>query len=389
MKGSRLLGSVVSLVVIAGLGLGLFKLFTSKRTVAMPMMPPSVVTVATPISQTVTDEEFFTGTAEAVQKIEIRARVQGYLRRIHFKDGSDVRKGDLLFEIEPESFQAKRDQAVATLKSNEAELARAQSDFERVQKAIKTNAVSQQDFTTKAAELDKANAAVIAARAVLAEAELQLSYTRIVSPLDGRISRRLVDEGNLVGAGEQTLLATIVQLSPVYVHFYASEAFVLEDFQRATSGEPTVRTLAVGLHNETGYPYAGVLNYWDNTVDASTGTILLRGELPNQDKKILPGMFVRVRVPMAEQPNTLLVQDAALSTDLGGKYLLLVNDKNVVERHPVTIGRQLGQLRVVLSGLSTGDRYITKGLQSAFPGSEVVPQLEGTQAAPVQTPAKP
>ena len=389
MKASRLLGSAIALVVIATLGFGLFKLFTAKPTVAQMVMPPSAVTVATPICQTVIDEELFTGTTEAVQRVQVRARVQGYLRRIHFQDGSDVRKGDLLFEIEPESFEAKRDQAVASLKSSEAELARAQSDFDRVREAIKTNAVSQQEFTTKAAELDKANAAVLAARAALAEAELQLGYTRIVSPLDGRISRRFVDEGNLVGAGEQTSLATIVQLSPMYVQFYAGEGFVLENAQPTSSGDPTVRPLAVGLEGETGYPHEGILNYRDNTVDTGTGTILLRGELPNEDKKILPGMFVRVRVPMGERPNTLLVQDAALCTDLGGKYLLLVNDKDVVERCPVKVGRQMGELRIVLSGLSAGDRYITKGIQSAFPGTQVVPQLEGAGPGPAPTPAQP
>ncbi len=386
MKASRLLGSGVCLVLIAGLGFGGYKLFTSKRAIAMPVMPPSVVTVATPISQTVIDEELFTGTTEAVQTVEIRARVEGYLQRIHFKDGSDVRKGDLLFEIEPDSFVAQRDQAQATLQSCEAEQVRAQIDLDRMQEAIKTNAVSQQDLSTKIADLDKAKAAVAAARAALAEAELQLSYTRIVSPLDGRISRRLVDEGNLVGAGQQTLLATIVQLSPIYVHFYASEGFVLENLQTSPS---VVQPLAVGLENETGYPNAGVLNYWDNTVNTTTGTILLRGELPNQEGTALPGMFVRVRVPMAERLNTLLVQDAALSTDLGGKYLLVVNDKNVVERCPVKVGRQIGELRIVESGLSAGARYITKGIQSVFAGSEVVPQLEGVQPQPVQATGKP
>lgn len=385
MKASRLLGSGVCLVLIAGLGFGGYKFFMSKRAIAMPTMPPSVVTVATLVNQTVVDEELFTGTTEAVQTVEIRARVQGYLRRIHFKDGSDVRKGDLLFEIEPDSFVAQRDQAQATLKSCEAEQVRAQIDLDRVQEAIKTNAVSQQDLSTKIADLDKAKAAVAAARAALVEAELQLSYTRIVSPLDGRISRRLVDEGNLVGAGEQTLLATVVQLSPIYIQFYASEGLVLE----AVSKESAAASLAVGLENETGYPHDGVLNYRDNTVDAGTGTILLRGELPNEDKKILPGMFVRIRVPTTERPNTLLVQDAALSTDLGGKYLLVVNDKNVVERCPVKVGRQIGELRIVDSGLSVDARYITKGIQSVFAGSEVVSQLEGTQAQPVQATSKP
>ena len=382
MKFSRFTISVVSLLIITGFGFGMYKLFTTKPTMAMPPMPPSVVVVANPISQTIMEEELFTGTTEATKTVEIHARVEGYLQRINFKDGSDVRKGDILFEIEPDSFEDRRDQAIATLKSSEAELTRAQSDFERVQESAKVNAVSQQSLTAKTADLEKAKAAVIAAQAALNEAKLQLSYTKIVSPIDGRISRRLVDEGNLVGSGQQTHLATIVQLSPIYVHFYASEDLIIDQNQASSSDNSNIQAFAVGLNSDTGYPHEGILNYQDNTVDKETGTILIRGELPNEYKKLLPGMFVRVRVPMGERPNTILVQDAALSTDLDGKYLLLVNNDNVVERRPVKVGRQMEDMRVVLTGLSPGDRYITKGIQSAFPGSKVVPQFEGTQVQP-------
>jgi len=382
MKISRFAVSVVSLLIIAGLGFGMYKLFTTKPTIAQPPMPPSVVTVAKPISQTIMEEELFTGTTAATQTVEIQARVEGYLQNIYFQDGSDIHKGDLLFEIEPNSFEDKRDQAVAALKSSEAELARAQSDFERVQESAKTNAVSQQSLTAKTADLEKARASVIAAQAALRDAELQLSYTKITSPIDGRISRRLVDKGNLVGPGNQTHLATIVQFTPIYVNFYVSENLIANEFQASLSDNSKVHTFSVGLGNETGYPHEGTLNYHDNTVDEKTGTILLRGELPNKDKKLLPGMFVRARVPLDERPNTLLVQDAALNTDLDGKYLLLVNNENIVERRPVKIGRQIDNMRVVLSGLSAEDRYITKGIQSVFSGSKVIPQFEGTQLQP-------
>lgn len=382
MKISRFAVSIVSLLIIAGLGFGMYKLFTTKPTIAQPTMPPSVVTVAKPVSQTIMEEELFTGTTEATATVEIQARVEGYLQHIYFKDGSDVHQGDLLFEIEPNSFEDKRDQAVAALKSSEAELARAQSDFERVQESAKTNAVSQQSLTAKTADLEKAKSSVIAAQAALREAELQLSYTKITSPIDGRISRRLVDKGNLVGSGNRTHLATIVQLTPIYVHFYVSENFIMNELQASLSDNSKVHTFSVGLGTETGYPHEGALNYQDNTVDEKTGTVLLRGELSNEDKKLLPGMFVRVRVPLDEHPNTLLVQDSALNTDLDGKYLLLVNNENIVERRPVKIGRQIDNMRVVLSGLSAEDRYITKGIQSVFSGSKVIPQLEGTQLQP-------
>ncbi len=381
MKFNRFTISAVSLLIIAGIGFGMYKLFTTKPTITQPPMPPSIVTVANPISQTIMEEELFTGTTEAAQTVEIKARVEGYLQHIHFIDGADIKKGDLLFEIEPNSFEDKRDQAIAAFKSSEAELTRAQSDFERVQASAETNAVSQQTLTSKIADLEKAKATVISAQAALKDAELQLSYTKITSPIDGRISRRLVDEGNLVGSGDRMHLATIVQLSPIYVHFYASENLIINN-SLTSSGDSKAHAFAIGLNSETGYPYEGTLNYQDNTVNQETGTILMRGELPNEDKKFLPGMFVRVRVPTGERPNTLLVQDAALSTDLDGKYLLLVNNDNVVERCPVEIGSQEGDMRVILSGLSIGDRYITKGIQSAFPGSKVVPQPEGTQMQP-------
>jgi RND family efflux transporter MFP subunit len=382
MKISSFAVSVVSLLIIAGLGFGMYKLFTTKPTIAQPPMPPSVVMVSKPVSQTIMEEELFTGTTAATQTVEIQARVEGYLQNIYFQDGSDVHKGDLLFEIEPNSFEDKRDQAVAALKSSEAELARAQSDFERVQESAKTNAVSQQSLTAKTADLEKARASVIAAQAALRDAELQLSYTKITSPIDGRISRRLVDKGNLVGSGNRTHLATIVQLTPIYVHFYVSENFIVNELQASLSDNSKVHTFSVGQGIETGYPHEGTLNYQDNTVDEKTGTVLLRGELPNEDKKLLPGMFVRVRVPLDERPNTLLVQDEALNTDLDGKYLLLVNNENIVERRPVKIGRQIDNMRVVLSGLSAGDSYITKGIQSVFSGSKVIPQFEGTQIQP-------
>jgi len=377
MKAARTLITVVSLVLIAGLGFGGYKLLTRKSEAAPMTRPPANVTVALPVQQSVVEYREFTGTTESVRQVEIRARVEGVLEGIHFADGADVQKGDLLFEIEPELYQARRDRAEAAQVSAQAELDRAQVDLNRIQKAAETNAISQQDLTTAQANLQKAQAAVLEAQAALTQAELDLSYTRIVAPMSGRITRRFVDQGNLVGAGEQTLLARIVQLSPLYVTFYADEAFFLQELE--SPGESKGRALNVGLGHETGYPLAGALDYIDNTVDTGTGTVLLRGELPNGDKSLLPGMFVRLQVPLGENPDTLLVQDMALSTDIGGKYLLLVNDEDKVERCPVTVGRPIGDLRVVLSGLKAEDRYIVKGLQSAVPGSVVAPQMQDSQ----------
>ena len=389
MKAKKNLFTIVSLLIIGAVGFGLYKLFTFMPDFQMPPMPTPVVTVDKPQLKTVTDFYEFTGTAGAVEEVQVRARVQGYLQKIHFADGSDVSKGDLLFEIEPESFQAKRNQAGAMLKSSQAEMIRAKLDYERVQEAVKTNAVSKQEVTTRKAEWDKAQAAVMANEAALAEAELNLSYTKIHSPIDGRISRRMVDAGNLVGAGEHTLLATVVKLQPIYINFYVSEGLLLEGLEkREINGELSFK-FYVGLENETGYPHEGVLTYMDNTIDSGTGTILIRGDLPNAKKNILPGMFVRVKVPVGQQADAVVVNERAIGTDIGGKFLLLVDKDNRVERRPVQIGRSIDNLRVITSGLSADEAYILKGVQFVFPGMEVNPQMAGAEQPPMQNPQTP
>ena len=377
MKIKKTLITVVCLLIIAGAGYGLYRLFTFKPDFQMPEMPPPTVTVAKPQVRTITDYYEFTGTTAAIETVQVRARVQGYLQKIHFVDGSDIRKGDLLFEIEAESFQAQHDQAFARVKSSEAELVRAELDLKRQEEAIKTNAVSRQQLTTSMADRDKAQALVMADKAALAEAELNLSYTKIRSPIGGRISRRLVDVGNLVGAGEQTLLATVVKFQPIYVNFDVSEGFLLEKLGENFVGGQSAFKFYIGLENETGYPREGVLNYMENTVDAATGTILLRGELPNTNRDILPGMFVRVKVPVGTNVDAVLINQRALGTDIGGKYLLLVDKDNRVERRPVTVARQIDEMRVISSGLSADDRYILKGLQFVFPGMQVSTQPAG------------
>lgn len=376
MKAKRLIVTAISLIVIATLGYGLFKLFTFKPNLTIPEMPTPTVTVAKPTLQSVTEYYEFTGTTESVEEVEIRARVQGYLEKVHFIEGSRVGNGDLLFEIERRSYQAIRDQTYAQLQSCEAELTRAQLDLKRVEQAVKSNAVSQQEVSTRRAQRDQAEAAIMAAKAVLEQAELNLGYTHIHSPIDGRISRKYIDVGNLVGAGEQTLLATVVKLQPIYVHFHVSEGFLIEKFGvNSLDGQSTCR-FSVGRENEIDFPHEGIVKYMDNTVDAGTGTILLRGELANTDETFLPGMFVRVKIPVGTQSDAILVHDRALSTDIGGKFLLLVNKDGVVQRRPVEVGRAVGEMRIIRSGLSLEDTYILKGVQFVFPGIKVNAQFE-------------
>jgi RND family efflux transporter MFP subunit len=343
--------------------------------------PPPEVTVATPTQRDVTIYQEFVGTTQARESVEIRARVQGFLDRIAFEPSTFVRKGTLLFVIEPEPYQALRDRAEAGLKAAEAGLRRAESDLERLEQAVETNAVSQQEVTRARAERDQASAALLETQAALTNAEIQLEYTTVESPIDGLVSRNLVDLGNLVGAGEATLLTTVRRIDPIFAYFEVSERFIaqqLEDrggHQDPGIGEEVPATLVL---METGLEIEGKVDAIDNTVDPATGTIQLRAIFPNSDSKIFPGFFIRVRLPGELIENALLVEETALGTDLGGRYVMVVGDGDVVERRYIEPGPlQKDGSRVVLEGLEPGERYITVGLQRARPGMPVTPKNGG------------
>ncbi len=375
MKGKQAAIAVLLFIVLSAGVYVLFKQLGHGPAVAGQQAPPPVVFVTQPAIRTVTHDLEFTGSTEAVAEVQIRARVKGFLTRINFQDGADVTQGTPLFEIEPDLYQAQQTQAQANVTSSQSALTQAQTDLERLQEAVKTHAVSQQQVTTALATRDKAQAALLAAQAAWQEANLNLAYTHISSPIDGRISMRYVDQGNLVGAGENTLLADVVQLDPLYVTFHVSENLFLNNLAHINVQDANAPPLFVGLQNETDFPHKGVLDYIGNRVDPSTGTVTVRGQLSNPDKTLLPGMFVRIHIPVGTQPDAVLVEEQALGTDIGGKYLLVVDANNVVERRPVQIGRQVENLRVITAGLSVGQSYIVRGLQFAFPGAKVNPQL--------------
>jgi RND family efflux transporter MFP subunit len=346
-----------------------------------PPSPPEV-TVATPQQRDVTVFQEFVGSTEAFKSVNIRARVQGFLDTMHFEPSSFVRRGELLFVIEPEPYEAQRDRAAAGLKAAEAGLARAESDLDRLEQAVRTNAVSQQEVTRARAERDQASAGMLQAQAELTNAEIQLEYTTIETPIDGLVSRNFVDIGNLVGAGETTLLTTVRQIDPIYAYFEVSERFIAHALEERGghkdpgTGEPMPATL---LLEETGLEIEGVIDSLENTVDAATGTIRVRGVFDNPDARIFPGFFVRVRLPGEFLEGALLVEESALGTDLGGRYLMIVGDENVVERRYIETGPlQADKTRVILSGLEFGERYITEGLQRARPGMPVTPQSAGS-----------
>ena len=260
--------------------------------------PPPEVTVATPIQKDVTVFQEFVGSTEAYRSVNIRARVQGFLDEMHFEPSAFVRKGELLFVIEPEPYEAQRDRAAAGLKAAEAGLARAESDLDRLEQAVRTNAVSQQEVTRARAERDQASAAMLQAEAELTNAEIQLEYTTVESPIDGLVSRNYVDLGNLVGAGEATLLTTVRQIDPIYAYFEVSERFIAQalDERGGHQGPGQTReTSATLLLDETGLEIEGQLDSLENTVDTGTGTIRVRGIFPNSDARVFPGFFVRER----------------------------------------------------------------------------------------------
>jgi len=346
----------------------------------VPPSPPEV-TVAIPTQRDMTIFQEFVGTTQARESVEIRARVQGYLEKITFEPSTFIRKGRLLFVIEQAPYEAQRDRAAAAIKAAEAGVRRAESDLNRLEEAVKTNAVSQQEVTRARAERDQASAALLEADAALTTAEIQLDYTTVKSPIDGLVSRNLVDLGNLVGAGEATLLTTVRRIDPIFAYFEVSERFLartLEERGGHTDPGTGAEIPATLVLMETGLEIEGKVDSVDNTVDPATGTIQLRAIFPNSDSKIFPGFFIRVRLPGDFIENALLVEETALGTDLGGRYVMVVGDGDVVERRYIEPGPlQKDGSRVVLDGLEPGERYITVGLQRARPGMPVTPKNGG------------
>jgi len=352
------------------------------REAPAPATPsPPEVTVATPVTRDVTIVDEFTGTTEARRSVEVRARVQGYLEEMAFEPSSFVRTGQKLFVIEPEPYQAQRDRAEANLESAQAGLRRAESDLDRLEQAVKTNAVSQQEVTRARAERDQASAALLEAEAALTIAEIQLGYTTVESPINGLASRNLVDIGNLVGAGQATLLATVREIDPIYAYFDVSERFIARALLKEGGHKNPNKRTAVPITlvlKETGYEVEGKVDAIDNTVDPATGTIQIRGIFPNPDAILFPGFFVHVRVPGETIENAILVEETALGTDLGGRFLMIVGEGDIIEKRYIEPGPlEEDMMRVILDGLAPGERYVSVGLQRARPGLPVTPTDAG------------
>ena len=346
--------------------------------------PPPAVTVARPVVQTVTDYIDLTGTTSAVATVQLVARVEGFLEQIHFQDGQRVKQGDLLFTIQQDTYQAQLQQAQSQLQAMQAQLLHAQTEFERYSGLFKQRAASAVDVDTWRANRDQAQAGVLGAQAQIEIAQINLGYTTVSAPFDGRMGRHLIDAGNLVGTGGQTVLAEINRIDPIYAYFTINERDLLrireQRAQSGQSGPPTDQVLELGLTNDDGFPHQGKLDFAAIALTPGTGTLQLRGIFPNPDYRILPGLFARIRAPLAERPGALLVPETALGRDQAGAYLLTVGAGDVVQRTGVELGQLVGTMRVV-EGLAATDRVIVSGLERAVPGRKVTPR-EAAAAAP-------
>ncbi len=344
---------------------------------------PPDVTVVLPVQREVPRYMEYTGTTAAVQTVDIRARVPGFLQKMYFEPRSKVQAGDLLFLIDPRQYEASVKQAKGKLDAQKASSKLAQTELQISQELGSKEAVSALRIEKKAAERDVAQADVELAEAALDSAKLDLEWTRVTSPIKGRVSRNKIDIGNLVGATEKTLLTTVVDDDPIYVYFNVSELDLLPVLRRLgkdPSTKPSVKLpIQLGLADEVGYPHEGHFDFAETTVDSSTGTIQIRGILPNPDGLLMAGMFARVRVSV-ESREVLVLPDIAVQFDQGGKYVLTVDDNNVVQQTRIKTAEQFEDMRVITDGLTSKDRVITIGVLRARPGAKVNPTI-----APVES----
>jgi RND family efflux transporter MFP subunit len=339
------------------------------------------VDVSLPVRRSITRYLTATGNTAPIQTVDLVARVQGVLQSINYADGTFVKQGTTLFTIEPETYKLKLEQAQAAEAGAQASLKQADADLKRQSSLVTRQVVSQATVDQSTSSRDNAQANLQQAQVNTKIAAVNYGYTNVLAPFDGIVSAHLVSVGELVGASSPTQLATIVQFDPIYVNFNVNEQDVLRVRAAAAQQGLTAKDLRetpieVGLQTESGYPHKGKLDYASPTLNQATGTLAVRGILPNADRVLLPGYYVRVRVPLEQQKDALLIPDIALGSDQAGRYVLVVNSGNVVEQRKVLTGPLEGDLRVIENGLKADDRVVIAGLLRAIPGQKVDPQSQ-------------
>jgi len=359
-------------------------LFTGCGKQAQPPTPLPVVSVTQPVVREVVEWDEYIGRLESPETVEVRARVSGYLDKVHFKEGKEVKKGDLLFTIDPRPYQAEFDHANAEYERAVSQTDLAKNDFERAKRLIATKAISEEDYDTKSKTYTAVQAAVRSAKATLDSAKLNLEFTQIHAPIDGRISRAVVTEGNLISSGVAgsgaTLLTTIVSLNPLYLYGDADERSVLKYLHLRREGtrvsaRDELIPAEMGLADEAGFPHKGYMDFVDNRIDPGTGTMRARGVFSNADHSLSPGFFGRIRIPGSGKYPALLIPDRALGSDQAQKFVYVVNAEKKVEFRPVKIGPMIDGLRVVKEGLKPGEQIVIEGLLRVRPGIVVEAKL--------------
>ena len=359
-----------------------------KPHAAAPMPPPPTVTVAPVEQRELTEYNEFTGRLDAVETVEVRPRVSGHIQEMRFQSGQLVKKGDVLFVIDPRWHQAEFERATAEYQRAQAKFATAEREANRAKELLTDKAISLEESEQRNSKLSEARAGLASAKAASETAKLDLEFTQIRAPINGRVSRAWVTVGNYVsgGPGMNSVLTTIVSVDPIYAYADVDEATLLK-FQKLKSklgnGDGRI-AVEMALADDEGFPYQGFVESFDNRIDPATGSILLRTVFPNQDGRLLPGLFARVRVPGSERKPTLLISDRAIGTDQSQKFVLTLSATNTVEYRPVKIGPVLEGKRVIREGLQAGEQVVVNGLQRVRPGMPVTPEKE----VAAETPAK-
>ena len=357
-------------IAVFGIGLGLLAGCRQAPPQAAP--PPPEITVAKPVAKKIVEHAEYTGRMAAIENVSVRPRVSGYITQIPFKEGTIVKKDDLLFVIDPRPYQAALEQAQGQFKQAQAQKELNDRNFTRAEKLQATNVSSKEEYDTAASARNQSDAAVATAQAAQDAAQLNLEFTQVKSPINGRVSRYDVTIGNLV-ANDSTVLTNIVSVDPIYAYADVDERTVLNYQKLESEGkvkdarEAPVQ-VAVALAGEQGFPHKGTIDFVDNQINAATGTLSIRGKFPNADGNLLPGMFIRMQLPTSGEVDALLITDRAVSSDQGQKFVYVMSDGKVDQR-PVTLGPVVDGLRVVTGGLKADDQVVIIGLMKVRPGS--------------------
>jgi RND family efflux transporter MFP subunit len=370
-----------AIMAVAGFTASVLAACSQNQVQKPPAPPPPAVSVANPSEKEVVEWDEYTGRFDAVDIVEVRARISGFLDEVKFKDGAIVQKDDLLFVIDPRPFQRVLDRDRASLQGAKVALEFTEKDLERARPLVVNATISQQVFDQRTQAVRTAEANVLSAQASVRSAELDVEFTQIHAPITGRISRKLVSEGNYLtgGSGSGTLLTTIVSIDPIYFYFDISEADFLKykrlvELKLLPSARENPNPVELGLQNDEGFPYKGKMNFVDNRIDQNTGSLRGRAVLSNPDGLFQPGLFARVRIAGSAQYKAILLPDAAIATDQSNRFVFVVAEDGTVSTKPVVLGPIIDGLRVIRSGVSTADWVIVNGIQRARTGIKVKPE---------------